>query len=749
MVGAVGVLNLLITKLSILIEGKYKLLKGMKKDIIFLRSELSSISVLLEHLSNSEDKLDVQSLQTKEWRNNMLDLAYDIEDCIDLFMHKLSHSDANSSFVRKIGKEIKNLWNKHTITEHIKGGVVEIDPRLLALYKEVDRLVGIDGPRKKTIEWLMNKNRSTELHRKVVSIVGLGGLGKTTLANEVYKTIQGVLSVQLLCPFHVLVDVLKDFRTNGNSSDLEDERQLINRLRGILNDKRGLEIGREDLIWKWIAEGFIVEVKGQTLEQVGENYFNELINRSLIQPIDMMYDGSSHRCRVHDIVLDLIISLSTGQNFVTIQGSCFKKIRRIRFPSDCTKGGIVKEITNNWSHKIRRIRFPSDCTKGGIVKEITNNWSHVRSLIFYHPQADQIPRFGTAMLYGVLFRAAAEGDGDQGRHEGDGEIAGVGANESNLQLGKEAAHPNRYTRAASARSGSPSPLRTRTFCRGSTMRLGESQAGEMVGTPMQAGRTTAEIPRVNPGCVVSNTDTHATDPLHAARSAGGGDWAGAKEAVEMATNLHRLTRLREIGIKCYGICEFGGDVERLQRYKEAFYLTLEELDFIELCIHGEPISNLLKRLVSFYNLAYLDIIITCFDQKVVNLLGDIPKLLNLELFCQRQVDGLTVGRGRFPCLKVLIFSGIGMHSLLFEPLLMPKLQKLYGDLIVWEDLQFEQSLVHLSSLQHLSVNVTCCYANQYKNFVSCSTMMLYYISPYANVPPSSIYPVCRYQPLTK
>jgi len=43
-------------------------------------------------------------------------------------------------------------------------------------------------------------------------------------------------------------------------------------------------IDREELIRMWIAEGFITQVKGQSLEQIGENYFSDLINRSLIQP---------------------------------------------------------------------------------------------------------------------------------------------------------------------------------------------------------------------------------------------------------------------------------------------------------------------------------------------------------------------------------------------------------------------------------------------------------------------------------
>jgi len=51
------------------------------------------------------------------------------------------------------------------------------------------------------------------------------------------------------------------------------------------------EIERDQLVKRWIAEGFINMEGGQDLEEIGENYFNDLINRSMIQPMKIKCDG--------------------------------------------------------------------------------------------------------------------------------------------------------------------------------------------------------------------------------------------------------------------------------------------------------------------------------------------------------------------------------------------------------------------------------------------------------------------------
>ncbi|CAO2150437.1 unnamed protein product, partial [Urochloa humidicola] len=79
------------------------------------------------------------------------------------------------------------------------------------------------------------------------------------------------------------------------------------------------EIEKDSLIWKWIAEGFVVEKKtGTSLFLRGEEYFNQLINRNMIQAIGSKRTDTVYGCRVHDMVLDLIRGLSDKENFATI-----------------------------------------------------------------------------------------------------------------------------------------------------------------------------------------------------------------------------------------------------------------------------------------------------------------------------------------------------------------------------------------------------------------------------------------------
>ncbi|XP_031108553.1 putative late blight resistance protein homolog R1A-10 [Ipomoea triloba] len=70
------------------------------------------------------------------------------------------------------------------------------------------------------------------------------------------------------------------------------------------------EIGIKKLIRLWIAEGFIKEKNEseETLEESGEGYLKELMNRSLIMVSERSSNGKVETCKMHDLLHELCAS---------------------------------------------------------------------------------------------------------------------------------------------------------------------------------------------------------------------------------------------------------------------------------------------------------------------------------------------------------------------------------------------------------------------------------------------------------
>ncbi|CAL5416964.1 unnamed protein product [Camellia sinensis] len=85
---------------------------------------------------------------------------------------------------------------------------------------------------------------------------------------------------------------------------------------GIMPEDYSIE--GERLIRLWIAEGFVEEQKGKTLEEVAEEYLIELIHRRLVQVSRTKSDGRVGECQVHDVVWEIIISMSEEFSFCQI-----------------------------------------------------------------------------------------------------------------------------------------------------------------------------------------------------------------------------------------------------------------------------------------------------------------------------------------------------------------------------------------------------------------------------------------------
>lgn len=103
---------------------------------------------------------------------------------------------------------------------------------------------GIDGPRDELIKLVDDGKKQL----KVVSIMGFGGLGKTTLANQVYQKIGVRFDCQAFVPVSqkpdmrkILLTILSQIKKQEYaSSGSGDEEWLIGALRDFLKGKRYL-----------------------------------------------------------------------------------------------------------------------------------------------------------------------------------------------------------------------------------------------------------------------------------------------------------------------------------------------------------------------------------------------------------------------------------------------------------------------------------------------------------------------------
>jgi disease resistance protein RPM1 len=95
------------------------------------------------------------------------------------------------------------------------------------------------------------------------------------------------------------------------------------------------EIDKYRLLCRWIAEGLVQEKRGFTLMEVAESYLEDLVSRSMIEVrVGFSYYWRLESCRVHDMLLEVMVSKSLECNFVSLLGGqhaamSYGRIRRL------------------------------------------------------------------------------------------------------------------------------------------------------------------------------------------------------------------------------------------------------------------------------------------------------------------------------------------------------------------------------------------------------------------------------------
>ncbi|XP_027157400.1 disease resistance protein RPM1-like [Coffea eugenioides] len=191
--------------LTTLLREEGSLLGGLRQEVELIKDELGHMKAFLKVAEAKED--DDPRLQ--EWIKQVREAAYDIEDVLDEFVLRDRVSKPSilkaikslrarhqvASEIQSIRSRIKNISEgrqryqvEFGIDDRVTGSSTMNDScrysRDDTLLVEEAKLVGIDEPKQHLISKLLEGH---DHQLKVISVVGMAGLGKTTLVKKVHE----------------------------------------------------------------------------------------------------------------------------------------------------------------------------------------------------------------------------------------------------------------------------------------------------------------------------------------------------------------------------------------------------------------------------------------------------------------------------------------------------------------------------------------------------------------------------------
>nr|CAB3491124.1 unnamed protein product [Digitaria exilis] len=312
---AEAVVGVLICKLSVALENgaaaygasllckEAFALKGLFREI---RKAEGELHVMKDYLHDAE-KLKDTNITTGIFVKKIRDLAFRIEDVIDEFMYK-QEDEKHGSFLTKIKKRVNHvkIWRSLALelceinaeledaarkrgvydmqgAERYDGGSSHHARSSLCLARDED-LVAIEDNADKLKRWLVG---DLEERYKIITVWGMGGVGKTTLVEHVYKIVKEDFDiaawVTVSKSFQVedlLKKIAREFGVSVGDKNME-MRSLVEAIRNHLKELKLLPHGIENLTS--LEELHLYDIAEELVDKLRQkteaNQFNEELTK--------------------------------------------------------------------------------------------------------------------------------------------------------------------------------------------------------------------------------------------------------------------------------------------------------------------------------------------------------------------------------------------------------------------------------------------------------------------------------------